>query len=778
MHRRLKVMAITSVAAAMLGALCARALGWLPGGAVFWLVSGLTTSLGALIVKNTRGWIAPAWLAAACWGALLGGMPDEVAVAHGGLARASFEVARGGCGERGCFADAVLLACHALEEGACVAHGSRLGVASERELPAGARITALVHIHQRARFDNPGDVSAWPDTRAPLSASVQRAAAPRVDQLSWLGAQIAGARVHIRALLERTLRAPHAGIARALLLGEGSAVAPELNDAIRNAGVSHVLAVSGMHVTLLVGAWVIAVRRLWLFTPWAAAWEARRVGAAVGVVLAPLLSRLCGASPSAARAAWTSMLMYLITAFGLRPSAASVSALIVAGFAALEPREALHPGFMLSVLATAALLSDSPREAKAGLLALGARALRTSVRAWLATTPFLLLCFGQLSLIPVLANVALLPLGEALVPLAALHLLGAALDVLPTGALFSLADGAFVEAARLCAALDPGLVLPPPTPLQAIAWGCIALCWLVPLGWRAQLSMVAAGVAVLAGAEWMQRHALAPGALRVTFLDVGQGDATLLESEGQAMLIDAGGAIGPGPDPGALSVLPALRARRISKLDRVVLSHPHPDHYGGLRAVLDALPVHELWDNGQAEAESDHGPVLELLAAARARGTLVRAPSTLCGRALTLGRAQLEVLAPCPGFDFTREANDNSFVLRVTHGRMRFLLTGDVEREAEADLVARGVALRSEVLKVGHHGSRSSSTQAFLAAVAPTLAVISAGRGNQFGHPHAEVVERLGKRLLRTDLDGGIEFLSDGSRVRFRTAHDPRWRPP
>jgi competence protein ComEC len=259
------------------------------------------------------------------------------------------------------------------------------------------------------------------------------------------------------------------------------------------------------------------------------------------------------------------------------------------------------------------------------------------------------------------------------------------------------------------------------------------------------------------------------------FLDVGQGDAALVQTaEGATMLIDAGGSMEGGPDPGAASVLPVLSALRIARLDVVVMSHPHPDHYGGLQAVLEALPVAELWDTGQAEAEGTQGAqrIVEL---ARRRGARVRRPSELCGAPYVLGRARVSVLAPCPAFDEAYGANDNSFVLRLTHGKRSVLFTGDVETAAEARLAqAREPALRSDVLKVAHHGSRTSSTELFLAAVEPALAVVSAGRANSFGHPHAEVEARLTQlaRVLRTDRVGGVRLWSDGERVRV-SAFDP-----
>ena len=776
-----------------LGALSIAALGWSPLGEAWLLAIASAGSVAAVATLSRRPlvWFLTMTVAAGSWGALVSppAIPVDVTGQRAGLVRLRLDVGRGGCSERGCWCEARLLACTELEPHACVAPGTLLGVASERELPLGATVTALAKLQPRVSFHNPSAAAAWPDSRPQVHASLQPGSQPRVDALGWLDSWVARARQAIRAGLEDTLRAPHAGIARALILGEGAAVQRDLNEAIRNAGVSHVLAVSGMHVTLLVGALVLLVRWLWLRSPLALYWEARRAAAALGVVLAPLIARLCGASPSAVRAAWTSTLMYLVVAVGLRPSALAVSALVVAAHAVNAPRDALHPGFVLSVLATAALLTHA-RPPQAGLTHGGARspggpvqaALRESLRAWLATAPFLILCFGQTSLVSLLANVALIPIGTALVPLAALHVgatqLGLA-SLLPSGPAFALISAAFVEAARFCASLDPGLSVPPLAPSQLVAVVVVAGTLMLDVSWRARGIVVALATGVVALSEWSLRHALSARELRITFLDVGQGDAALLETgDGHAALIDAGGSVGGGPDPGLLAVVPMLRARRIARLDWVVLSHPHPDHYGGLAAVLAAVPVGALWDTGQAAAEAldEGGAVTQLLALATKHGARVHRPGELCARAHSLGSARVQVLAPCPSFDLGRGPNDNSFVLRVTHGTRSFLFTGDVEHEGELDLALHPAALRSDVLKVGHHGSRTSSNEPFLRAVAPSLAVISAGRANRFGHPHPEVLERLTqhtRQILRTDQVGGVEVLSDGSHLTVTTALVP-----
>jgi len=670
-----------------------------------------------------------------------------------------------------------LLACTPVDPGSCPeAPSPRLSLTTDEELPAGAQVSLLAKLSSNLRFRNPSPASGWPDARLTLRARGVSSASPRVDHASWLAREVLRVRRLVRQLFAASLREPHAGIARALLLGEGMAVSSELNDAIRNAGVSHVLAVSGMHVTVLAGALVTLVRLLWLWSPLALIFEARRAAAALGVGLAPLVAMVCGGAPSAWRSAFTSALLYALVALGYRPSALYVSAFAVMLHALYEPRDALHPGFVLSVLATGALLTAG--HGAGGLLG----AAKESLRAWLSTAPFLGLCFGTTSLIALIANVLLLPLGGLLIPLVVLQLAAAALGISEVSGArwaFETASGAFLQASRLCSDLDPGIAIPPLSLAQGVSASLLAFVALSPLTWRRKLLCGALACAAFGASEWRLRHALAPDEVRVTFLDVGQGDSALIQTgTGQSALIDAGGAVNGGPDPGAESVLPLLRALRVSRLDLVVLSHPHPDHYGGLFAVLDALKVDELWDTGQAEAENEDGAgaATRLLALARARGVKLVRPAERCGRPVPLGSARLQVLSPCPSFDEALDANDNSWVIKLRHGRRSFLLVGDAEHSTEESLLARVRSeLASDVLKVGHHGSRTSSTAAFLAAVSPWLSVVSAGRGNRFGHPHEEVVQRLTqapRQLLRTDLVGGVRVTSDGESLRV-DAWDP-----
>ncbi|MFT3921718.1 MAG: DNA internalization-related competence protein ComEC/Rec2 [Myxococcales bacterium] len=741
--------------------------------------------VGAAAVLAAYGaqgpWLPPLLLglATSAWMALLGAQGAivvEPAVATG-VARLSVEVLRTGCGE-GCWSEARLLACKPLDPDTCPEGQPRLALTTDNELPVGAHVTLLAKVSSQPRFRNPLPSASWPDARVSLRARAVSSAAVRIDQASWLADHVMRLRGAIRRAFVASLSEPHAGIARALLLGEGMAVSSELNDAIRNAGVSHVLAVSGMHVTVLAGALVSLLRLCWLWSPLGLWFEARRAASALGVALSPLVAMACGGAPSAWRSAFTSSLLYGLVALGYRPNALHVSAFAVVLHALYEPRDALHPGFVLSVLATGALLTAA--HGSGGIRG----AFKESVRAWLATAPFLGLCFGTTSVIALVANVVLLPLGGVLIPLVVAQLFaaaGGASDALGTRWAFETASGAFLHASRVCSNLDPGLTIPPLTLTQGLLAAGLSFVWLTGLSLRPKLLASVLACLGFVACEWHLRHELSSDELRVTFVDVGQGDAVLIESgSGSAALVDAGGAVQGGPDPGSESVVPLLRARRIGRLDAVILSHPHPDHYGGLFAVLDAVEVGELWDTGQAEAEGGSGAATQLLKRALERGVRIVRPAERCGQAFPLGGAALRVLSPCPGFDEALDANDNSWVIRLTHGERSFLLMGDAEHATETSLVERTPeALASDVLKVGHHGSRTSSTPAFLARVSPWLSVISAGRANRFGHPHADVMERLqsaSQHVLRTDVVGGVRVTSDGRKLSV-DAWDPAVLP-
>jgi competence protein ComEC len=264
------------------------------------------------------------------------------------------------------------------------------------------------------------------------------------------------------------------------------------------------------------------------------------------------------------------------------------------------------------------------------------------------------------------------------------------------------------------------------------------------------------------------------GQLELTAIDVGQGDSLLVSfPDSKLMLIDGGGVLSfgrkvrPRLDIGEDVVSPYLWSRSIRKIDIVALTHAHDDHARGLPAIIENFHPSELW-TGVTPASEVWSEIQN-----KAREEKVKIIGMRSGRSFDFGGTRIEILSPptdyAPG---DTPKNNDSLAMRITYGRRSFLLTGDMERPMEQRLLADGEPLRADVLKVGHHGSNTSSIEPFLDAVSPTFAVISDGFANSFHHPHPQVLERLAEHratILRTDLEGLITVRTDGQRISIET---------
>ncbi len=587
------------------------------------------------------------------------------------------------------------------------------------------------------------------------------------------------ARGHVRHRILATFPAESSRMARALVLGEDDLETDD-RQAFRRSGLAHLLAVSGMHLVLVVAGLVAALRMVFVRVPFfPARWDPRRPAALIAAPCAWLYADFAGATGSAKRAAWMTLVALLSCLLGRRPDATRSFAVSIVAMVVIDPLVPYDGSFALSVAATGGLLLlarpiERRLRASALLPAALARPVATSAAASIACAPLLANMTPELPLLGVLANVVAVPLGEVVaLPLCLAH---GALAFWPAAEVgCASVAGAALGAVRTiahAAASFPGatIAVPPLSAVELVAFAAFVATRVVPSRATARwLPIVGLGLA-----ESRARQAGAPtNELRITFLDVGQGDAALVDlPDGTAVLVDGGGLVGSPVDVGDRVLGPILRARRRKNVDVVVLSHPHPDHFLGLATGLARVTVGEIWDTGQGRLEGTTGAYAGFRETFHRRGTPILEPSAVCG-VRALGGATLEVLAPCPAPNPALGPNDNSFVLRIAYGSRAVLLVGDAEEREEHELLDRHLQrLRADVLKVGHHGSRTSSSPGFLAAVGAEHAVLSCGSRNRFGHPHPATLANLarsGATIRRTDQDGAVTVTTNGHTLDVRT---------
>jgi competence protein ComEC len=559
----------------------------------------------------------------------------------------------------------------------------------------------------------------------------------------------------------------------ALVLARAEGLDPEMREVYARSGIAHMLAISGYHVGVI-AALVLGLLRAWGRTT-AQAW----VGAAI---LSTAYVGFIGFPDAALRAALMVSLVAISRA-RTRPPArwgAMGAALLV--LVALDPRRVVSAGFQLSFAGVAGLVAwcgpmcaglqracvrvfgrRCPQE-----LALG---LASGVAATLATLPIVAWHFERVSLVGIPATIASTPLvAWALVG----SILSLALDFVSPAAAAFMAGGvawtlAWLDAgATFAASLSWASVWTTRSTVVAGASGLLLARWIARhprVHGRARRVLVAGyvGTGVLAWPfllAWQGR-----GTVEILMIDVGQGDAIALRGpDGGWVLVDTGppaGATTAG-DPGAHPVVRTLARRGVRRIDALVLTHPHLDHIGGAESVLRTFDVGAVYDPGFPAPSGEYLRILELAADREIPWRAARG-----GHRFEVGGLVIDVLAPARDAVAAEDANATSVVLRVAFGELEVLLTGDAYVEAERRVVG-DVPAQLEILKVGHHGSDTSTDSLLLARSSPEIALVSAGRGNRYGHPDPDILarlERAGARVWRTDRHGTVSVVGrpDGS---------------
>lgn len=585
-----------------------------------------------------------------------------------------------------------------------------------------------------------------------------------------------------------------AGVLAALAVGDQAAIDPADWALFRDTGVAHLMSISGLHVTMFAWLAMRLIGRGWRHSPrlmrLVATPDAARWG---GVLAAAGYAAFAGWGVPAQRTVWMLAATALLASGRLRwpPLLVLLAAAAVVSLA--DPWALLQPGFWLSFVAVGLLVAggdslqrpgeeaddarpppaDAPDDSgieraptpAAGrrLLQAGRQWLHVQVVATLGLAPLTLVFFQQLSAVGFVANLVAIPVVTLLVtPLALLGLLWSPLWALGAAVLQALM-ALLAGLGSLLGAVG-GVFIAAAAPAWAQAAGLLGGLLMLP-ALPARLRLL--GLPLMLPLLWPPLQLPAQGSFEALAADVGQGSAVLVRTRHHLLLYDTGPVYGPGADAGGRVLLPLLRARGERRIHLLVLSHRDADHVGGAAALLAALPVDRLLTSLEA------GHVL--LAGPR--------PHERCaaGQRWQWDGVQFELLhPPPPPTALPPRPNARSCVLRVqdAHGRS-LLLAGDIEAAEEAQLVAtQAAALRSDVLLVPHHGSRTSSTPAFIDAVAPQVAVVQAGHLNRHGHPHAAVLARYterGVRLSRSDTCGAWAW-REGAMTCERQSSPQYWR--
>ncbi len=577
-------------------------------------------------------------------------------------------------------------------------------------------------------------------------------------------------RARILAILEGE---PYAGVIVALVIGDQRGIDQDDWDVFNRTGISHLVSISGLHITMVAGlaAWITA--SLWRRSFWTGAQlplrlPAQKAAALAGAIVALLYVLLAGFGVPAQRTFYMLAVVAAAVWSGRIASSSHVLCLALGIVVLRDPWAMLWPGFWLSFGAVAAILyacsgrlGERTRGWRAGLLV----AARTQWAVTIGLAPLTLLLFGQISLVSPLANAVAIPVISLFVtPLALVgSILPSPLADLVLGTAHLAIELLAWPLQRLAAPELAVWTAPAPSP-WILALALVGTAWmLAPRGWPQRWAGLAAWTPLLT----QMPTAPPPGAFTVTAFDVGQGMALLVETHQHRLLYDTGPQYAPGASGATRVILPYLRGRGIRRLDSLVVSHSDLDHVGGADAVLETLEVEEV----MSSLPRGH-PLLR---------TAARRRPCLAGQGWDWDGVRFEMLAPDPASyaNPRLKANARSCVLRVSAGGKAILLAGDIEAAQEAALLRSSAdRLRADVLLAPHHGSGTSSTAAFLQAVGPTLGIFQVGHRNRYRHPQKKVYERYaehGIRRLRTDERGAVT-LRFGQELQVETYRETRAR--
>lgn len=639
----------------------------------------------------------------------------------------------------------------------------------------GDRVEATGEVRKPRGYQNPGQIDSAAALRrqgitANLYAGKSGVKLQSVTEFSLLRT-IDEMRRKLLACMEEAMSKQDAAALFAMLFGGYAGIRPELLEAFTATGIVHILSVSGSHITMLSASLECLGRILRL----------RRL-ATIGMIITAVViyALFSGCVPPVIRSAAMGILTFAAMALDREKDARRILALIALAMLAAEPELLYDLSFQLSFAATAGLLYLAPifRSSLRRFPEWVGANLAITLSAQLAVLPFLAWYFHTVSLSALLANLVAVPLIEFMVIgglTACVIGIAAPLFQKILLVLCSLSMGLVYNITKLIASIPGGSLY---LPSGGIIAGSLYYVVLFLSFWcfiyrketcRRKIRQYGkcAIVVFLCGISAFLFFLGSAKEVRVHFIDVGQGEAMLLITpHDKAVLIDTGGILsGTGDfDVGARVVVPYLYHYGIRDLEYLILTHAHDDHAGGASAVRRKIPVRHIIVG--REDRREYARVFKT--SLNQSGELIPAYT---GQTFRVDGVALEIVRAAES-DRKGSGNEVSNVIRISYGSHSFLITGDLDAAGERAVLESGTDIQSTVLKVAHHGSKTSSTEDFIAAAKPAYAVISVGADNRFGHPAGSVVQRLAQhnvRVLRTDLSGAIVFRSNGEKLKIET---------